>query len=66
MRKLERFSRRDACKGCGREILWGKTKQGRWVPVDPKLITIFDEHGEVQVGHVPHHSTCPNVEEFRK
>jgi hypothetical protein len=66
MKRLERFSKVDSCKGCGREILWGRTQAGKWVPVDPEFVSVYDGAGHLVRGHIPHHATCPNVEDFRK
>lgn len=54
------------CKGCGKTILWIKTKAGKWTCVDPGIVTVYDKDGVVHRGRVPHHATCPKVEDFRK
>jgi hypothetical protein len=63
---MPRFEREGHCKGCEQRILWGKTLQGKWTPVDPQIVTIYDDEGYIRRGHVPHHATCPEVDQFRK
>lgn len=67
------------CKGCNAEIEWFETIRGKKAPVDatPEKRYVVRERlnqkAEV-IGHVvelvntymPHHATCPKVEEFRK
>lgn len=61
---------RDTCKGCGAEMLWALTKEGRRVPLDAKQTTICtvgsDGVVEYHRGHVPHHITCPNAAQFKR
>ena len=40
------------CKSCGAEIIWEKTEQGRWRPMDLNGKCHFD--------------TCPKAEKYRK
>lgn len=49
------------CRGstCGREVGWGKTRDGKWQPFD---LEVDRETGK----HLPHHMTCPDVAQFRK
>lgn len=54
------------CRGCGQQIGWLKSAQGKPTPVDPDRITIMDQHGYVHQGYVPHHITCPDAGRFRK
>jgi hypothetical protein len=55
------------CQGktCGARIAFLKTKAGRSIPVDADSVGRNDEVFELGK-HVPHHSTCPNVSDFRK
>ncbi len=62
------------CKGCGAEIVFGKTTMGKPWPLDAKVTSIAARIGNagkatgfwnVVKGHVPHHITCPKREEFR-
>ncbi len=54
------------CKECKAQIRWIKTKNLKWMPVDPKLTTIITLEGETIGGYSPHWATCPNANSFRK
>lgn len=54
------------CRACGVYIEWIKTKAGAMMPVDPALITIITEDGEMKKGFIPHWATCPHAEYFKK
>lgn len=62
------------CKGCGAEIVFARTDRGGHMPLDAretKIATVRMVGRELEilqlvVGHVPHHITCPNADEFRK
>lgn len=69
------------CKKCKAPILWCRTAtSGSWIPIDKtpnpegnitisghlmiaKVVDLFTEADAVR--YMPHHATCPNVEEFR-
>ena len=57
------------CK-CGAAITFMETVKGKNQPFDLKPIksTILNNEGKAEVidTFVPHHSTCPNVDEFRR
>ena len=68
------------CRGCDAEILWVRTaKNGTLMPLDavphPDGIVELDNDGHAVVHRqadmlsgqrfMPHHATCPNVEDFR-
>lgn len=53
------------CKGCGEEIAWLRTANGKAIPVNPDSIDDpnameFDPKG----GHESHFATCPAADEF--
>ena len=52
------------CQGCGADIVWLKTNKGKNMPVDASSYNgeKLYEHGK----HVPHWSTCPKADKFRK
>ncbi len=58
------------CRGCGKEIVWGKLLSGKKVPLDPKPAVYFysmiDEQAErASAGHyVTHFATCPKANDF--
>lgn len=52
-----RFDKWAKCKGCGRKIAWVETPKGKYIPIDP-----INGDGEM----LPHWSTCPNANDFRK
>lgn len=58
------------CKGCGREIIWGRTPEGKSIPLDtiaPVYVT-HPQGGSSIVRHstawVSHFATCPKASEF--
>lgn len=62
------------CKGCGADIIFARTDRGALMPLDAaqtKIATVRSvgterEVGQIVVGHVPHHITCPQADEFRR
>lgn len=54
------------CKGCGAEIIWLETKNGKAMPCDEKKQTIITENGETVTGYTPHWATCPRYKIFKK
>lgn len=71
-----------SCRACHARILWVKTSSGRSMPLDAVPTSdgnvLLDDEGIAHVQgqssslfpgdtlYMPHHATCPNVEEFRK
>lgn len=57
------------CNGptCGAKIVFLKTARGSIMPInyDEATVSALDTH-YVHGRHVPHHSTCPDVDYFRK
>lgn len=53
------------CKGCGADIVWIKTANGKNMPCDEAKTTIVTESGETLVGHIPHWATCPQARSFK-
>ena len=65
MQKGSRTHKRVACRGCGAEIVFLKTRRGKWIPVDP--LSVEDDDTEFDFDkHTAHHSTCPNQKEFKR
>ena len=54
------------CKGCGEEIEWIETTEGKRMPVNPGKVVVVTQDGKVVTGQVPHWATCPRAEDFRK
>ena len=54
------------CKGCGKEIVWITTVNGKSMPCDAEKTTIVTEAGHTVQGYIPHWSTCPKYKEFKK
>jgi len=66
------------CESCGEKIIWGKTKNDKWMPINFDSLTEADirylqtvdaskhpilfRYGE----HVSHYATCPDANKFRK
>lgn len=63
------------CKGCGKEIVWGITSDGKKIPLDPRppVYSFTPLVGETLNGlkvermynaHVSHFATCPKANDF--
>lgn len=62
------------CKGCGKEIVWGITSEGKRIPLDPKppvyrLETKPDAEKTTEAErmantYVSHFATCPQANRF--
>lgn len=66
------------CKSCKAEIIWGKTKKDKWIPINFDSLSSTDlrylqvanaeqnpilfRYGE----HISHYATCPEADKFRK
>lgn len=61
------------CRGCGADIIFARTDRGALMPLnkeETKIATVRT-NGELKittlvVGHVPHHITCPQADDFRR
>ena len=60
------YPEQSICNGCGIHIEWIKTKAGKNMPVAPAEITIVTKDGETKKGFIPHWSTCPKANSFKK
>ncbi len=69
----------DKCGGCGADIFWIKTSEGKAMPVDQtkrRIMTALKwtmDGGTIKedewisvVGYQSHFATCPKATEFRK
>ena len=54
------------CKKCGIYIEFIKTKKGKYMPVEPKIVTIIDDEGNIHKGYIPHWAVCSDADYFRK
>ena len=54
------------CKACGREIVFMKTRGGKFIPVNYEKRFDGDETFLPQAGHVAHFATCPEADRFRR
>ena len=54
------------CKGCGAEIEWIETTEGKRIPVNLGKVVVLSQDGKVVTGQVPHWATCPRAADFRK
>ena len=59
------------CKGCGRKMFWGKTAEGKSIPLDASAPVYLLNHssGVAERVHdifVSHFSTCPKAGDFSK
>ena len=57
------------CKSCHAEIKWVEMKSGKRMPLDAKpfsAVQVKEGIGEVVQVYMPHWSTCPGADQFRK
>jgi hypothetical protein len=54
------------CKGCGAEIYWILTTQGKRMIVDRRRRTVITPEGFTVQGYEPHWATCPEADRFKK
>ena len=57
--------KRSTCRGCGAEILWIETVNGKNMPCEVKQTTIVTPKGQVVYGHIPHWGNCPKAADFK-
>lgn len=62
--------RESICTGCRAPIYWLRTIRGKNIPADvpgETRIMLNDDGEAIMVKtYMPHHATCPNVDDFRK
>lgn len=67
------FTANGTCRGCGKPIVWGKTADGKNIPLDPKppcyRVVDADDPDKVEVERdenvlVSHFATCPKADQF--
>lgn len=57
------------CKSCKAEIKWVEMATGKKMPLDAKpikAIQVKEGIGQVIDVYIPHWSTCPGADQFRK
>jgi len=57
------------CKGCGAQIRWVKTANGKNMPLDEKEKLFYyrvENEWEIKRGRDPHWATCPKAAQFKK
>lgn len=58
------------CRGCEAPMFFVEGPRGKLMPVNAESTTIVvqgsDGRWRIVKGHVPHHITCPNSEQFRR
>lgn len=54
------------CRSCQRPIRWVKTRNGKSMPVDDKIVTIITQNGDVMKGWQSHFVSCPASEQYRR
>lgn len=59
------------CRGCGREIVWAITEDGKSIPLDPRppvyIVSMVGEERRaerVKDSMVIHFATCPDANRF--
>ncbi len=60
------------CKGCGKEIIWGETQEGKKMPLDPAVpVYYYNIDGTGKITKTPrsqfmisHFVTCPEANKF--
>ena len=53
------------CKSCNKEIVWLKTKNGKYMPVNADTIQGKETIYDYVKGHISHFSTCEDADQFR-
>lgn len=53
------------CRSCKAHIVWFKTDAGKNMPIDASSVESTDITLDL-ARHVPHWSTCPDAQRFRK
>ena len=53
------------CNSCGMRIIWGK-QSGKAHPLDPRVLNIVTDTGELVRGRESHFVSCPNASKHRK
>ncbi len=63
--------RKSVCRGCGKNIVWAVTADGKRLPLDPvpAVYSTTTKNGVTTAARerrsmVLHHVTCPNVSQF--
>jgi hypothetical protein len=63
-------SKTSKCRGCGADIIWGKTSTGKPHPFNARgtIVLVAGQNGELQVhsGYSSHFGTCPKAAEFKR
>lgn len=54
------------CRSCGMRIVWGKSEEGKAIPLDPRILHIISAQGQRVSGRESHFVSCPNAEGHRK
>lgn len=55
------------CEKCPAEIVWVKSaKSGKPMPLNTKVLQVFDDQGNAHRGRESHYSTCPAAASFRR
>lgn len=55
------------CRGCGAQIVWFRTRNGKRMPVDEETTQPTDAEHQLDLSrHRSHWATCPDAEKFRK
>jgi hypothetical protein len=70
MSRAERFKTTE-CKGCGKPIVWGRDRDGKAIPLDPRppvYLAVEDVRGcqvnRLREAMVSHFVTCPKRDQF--
>ena len=54
------------CGSCGHEIVFLKTKKGKFVPVNAETIQGKERNYDNKIGHISHFSSCPQAKDWRR
>lgn len=54
------------CGSCKAAVLWGTTKNGKKIPMDPRMLTVIDVAGAFHRGRESHFASCPQSKAWRK
>lgn len=53
------------CRACRARIVFLKTANGRWIPINAETVTLEDTE-YVPSRHTTHYATCPEADSFRR
>jgi len=62
----EKVKKLPRCGSCGMRIVWGRSENGKAIPLDPQILHIISAQGQRVSGRESHFVSCPNADGHRK